>query len=64
MYKFTRMPANGIRKFFALSPEASVPKPKTIVYSSTCKTLVRAVKLTVIIILAGLLQVRDRKSVV
>ena len=61
MYNFTRMPANGIRQFFVLS-EATAPKPKTIVHSFTCKTLVRAVKLTVIIMLAGLLQVSARTT--
>jgi TonB-linked SusC/RagA family outer membrane protein len=62
MYNFTRMPANGISLFFALSKEAAAPKPKTIVHSSTCKTLVRAVKLTVIIMLVGLLQVSARTT--
>jgi len=62
MYNFTRMPANGIRQFFALSKEAAAPKPKTPEYSANYKTLVRAVKLTVIIMLAGLLQVSARTT--
>jgi len=62
MYISTRMPANGAGKIFAQPQEANAPKPKTIDYSSTCKTLVRAVKLTVIIMLAGLLQVSARTN--
>lgn len=47
---------------FAPSAKATAAKPKTNFGSSTYKTLIRAVKLTVIIMLFGLLQVSARTS--
>lgn len=47
---------------FTQSAEATAPKPKTNFDFRTCKTLVRAVKLTVIIMLVGLLQVSARTT--
>jgi TonB-dependent starch-binding outer membrane protein SusC len=62
MYISIRMPSRGILKAIAQPDAAAAPKPKTIVYSSTCKTLVRVVRLTVIIMLCGLFQVSARTS--
>lgn len=56
------MPASGAGKIFARAKEAAAAKPTEIYYLSTCKTLVRAVKLTVIFLLAGLLQVSARTT--
>lgn len=52
----------GMVDHFVQSPEATAPKLKTKFESPSCKTLVRAVKLTVIIMLVGLLQVSARTT--
>lgn len=62
MYKFTCTPSMQTVTLFTQSAEATAPKPKTEFDLRTCKTLVRAVKLTVIIMLVGLLQVSARTT--
>lgn len=61
MYISTCMPSRGIEKSFTQLEVAAAPKPKTIDHLSL-KTLVRVVKLTVIIMLVGLLQVSARTT--
>jgi TonB-linked SusC/RagA family outer membrane protein len=56
MYISTRMPSRREVKTFSQIPETHATKPRRIEHSG-CKTLIRTVKLTAIIILLGLLQV-------
>jgi TonB-linked SusC/RagA family outer membrane protein len=61
MYISIGMPSRGRENAFILSEAAVAPKPKTFVLLSL-KTLARVVKLTVIIMLCGLLQVSARTT--
>ena len=62
MYIFTRMPSDGTLKAFAQFQEATATlKPRTVA-PGMCKTIVRAVKLTAIILLFGFLQLSARTN--
>ena len=61
MYISTRMPSRREVKAFAQIPEIHAAKPQRI-NPYTCKTLIRTVKLTAIIILIGLLQVSAKST--